>query len=158
MWVVMARGRPPLPAKVRELHGERRPSRTRVEPQPRESHPEAPACLSEEAREVWDRLVVELEAMGLLYRADTDLLAGLASSVAAFAEAERKLAADGRVYVDSNGQQRRSPWVLIRREALDGMMRLGSAFGLSPQARAHVALSPTREKTETELLADRLLS
>jgi P27 family predicted phage terminase small subunit len=154
----MARGRPPLPANVRRLRGETRPSRERIEPQPRDAEPEPPAWLSEAARGVWDWLVVELGAMGVLYGADAALLAALASSVATFGEAEHEIASNGRIYEDRNGQRRRSPWVLVRRDALSEMTRLAPMFGLSPTARAHLA-SPARSvDDEHHKIAERLLS
>jgi len=152
----MVRGRPPQPQKVRELHGERRPSRTRVEPQPADRPPEPPGWLSVEARAVWERVTAELGAMGLAYAADADLLAGYASSVAVFAEAERALVVEGRIHLDDNGEPRRSPWVLIRRDALDSMQRLGAAFGLTPVARARLAAPAGRDEDQSAVL--RLLS
>jgi phage terminase small subunit len=53
------------------LHGETRPSRIGgPEPQPRETEPEFPEWLGEEARPIWDRVTGELASMTLLFAAD----------------------------------------------------------------------------------------
>lgn len=147
-------GRPPLPENVRRLHGEKRPSQSRVELQPNERAPQPPAWLTGESRAVWDRITVELDAMGILFALDTDPLAALCSTVALFYEAERHLRRDGYVIADNHGDDRRSPWILIRRDAVNEIMRLGQAFAMTPQARANMA-KPVKESEPpgAELLA-----
>jgi P27 family predicted phage terminase small subunit len=134
----------------------------RAEPQPEERYPDPPDWLTPSARAVWDRVTDELAAMGLLFAADTETIAAYASSAAMLEEAERGFAADELMRVDRDGDQRRSPWLLVRKDALEGIHRFGSALGLSPAARTHLPVSPTPYKTEAELaaerLADRLLS
>jgi len=144
-----------MPENVRRLHGEPNKRRHRVEPQPAERKPEPTDTLGLEARAVWDRLTAELDAMGILYAADGDPLAMLCSSVAVFREAERKLADEGLILEDRDGAPRRNPWWLIRRDALNEIMRLGSAFGLTPVARTHLA---TPGKPDDEPDARQLLS
>lgn len=102
---------------------------------------------------MWDRLAGELEAMGILHGADAEHLAALASSVAMFAEAERTLAKEGYMYEDSNGQRRRNPWILVRRDAVNEIVRLGSAFGLTPVARAHLAKPAKPDEPTAGLLS-----
>ncbi len=146
-------GRPPKPQALRALHGEKRPSRTRIEPQPADRPPEAPEWLSIEARGVWGRTLPELAHMDLLFAADTDVLAAYCSCAARFAECEQILQADGLLYTDPNGQRRRHPLLFVRRDALEGMLRTGQALGLSPAARAHMGIrAPVPTYSDVERL------
>ncbi len=141
---------------MRSLQGETRPSRLRPEPQPAERTLEPPYWLTPAARAVWDRVTDELAAMGLLFGADTDAIAAYASSVALLEEAERALAADGLMCVDRDGDQRRNPWLMVRKDALESIHRFGLAVGLTAAARTRLPVSPLR--TPDDDLADRLLS
>ena len=63
-------------------------------------------------------------AMGLLFAADTDAIAAYVSSVALLEDAERALAADGIMHIDRDGEQRRNPWLIVRKDALESIHRL----------------------------------
>jgi phage terminase small subunit len=78
------------------------------------------------------------------------------SSVALLEAAERGLAEEGYATRDDHGRLHRSQWLMIRRDALDGVHRFGSLLGLNPTARTRLPVSPPR--TELDELADRLLS
>ena len=149
-------GRPRKPAKLKALSGETRPSRLQAEPQPRESEPRFPEWLGEDARPIWDRVTAELASMTLLFSADQDAIAAYVSSVALLEAAERGLAEEGYATRDDHGRLHRSPWLMIRRDGLDGVHRFGSLLGLNPTARTRLPVSPPR--TELDELADRLLS
>jgi len=142
---------------VRQLRGETRPSRTRIEPQPPDRPPEPPDSLTPAARAVWDRLVSDFAAMGILFAVDSDPLAMLCSSVATFHAADQALAEQGHIVVDDHGAPRRNPWIMIRRDAVAEIQRLGSAFGMTPVARAHLA-APAKQSDEHQELASRYLS
>jgi len=97
---------------------------------------------------VWDRLVAEVDAMGLLYAADGDLLAQLATAVARYGEAERVLQAEGLVVADREhpGRVKRNTWVFVQREAAEMTQRLSDRFALSPAARARLAAGGRRDE------------
>jgi len=152
-----SRGPAPKPTRLKVLQGEKRPSRLRNEPQPDERPPQAPEWLTPEARKVWDRVVAELAGMQLAFAADADTIAAFCSSVALLARAERTLVEDGYLHDDANGNSRRSPWVLIRRDALAGIARFGLALGLSPAARARLG-TPEALDEPGAAAAARLLS
>ena len=87
-----ARGKAPTPTKLRLLHGETRPSRINYnEPQPASMEPECPDYFTPDAREVWDRVVVQLRAMDLLAAADQDMLAAYCQAVAKYQKAVRMI-------------------------------------------------------------------
>ena len=66
---------------------------------------------------------------------DQDALAAWCASVALFYEAEAALHREGVVEWDEKeNRRRRSPWLLVRRDALNEMHRLGMTFGLTKKA------------------------
>src|SRR6516162_2442649 len=85
---------PPTPIHLRLLRGNpgKRPIRPGPEPLVPSSVPEAPAFLSDEAREEWRRIAPELFRLRLLTALDVAALSAYCQSYAHWAEAERALA------------------------------------------------------------------
>jgi phage terminase small subunit len=52
---------------------------------------------------------------------------------------EQALAAERYMYIDDNGQKRRSPWLFVRSAGADIVARFGQLLGLSPAAKARMA-------------------
>jgi P27 family predicted phage terminase small subunit len=97
-----------------------------------------PRMLSRVARQEWRRLAPELLRLGLLTVVDLGLLAVWCSAWATFCEAERQLA-QGPLHTDRNGLVRRSPWVIIRRDAVETLLKVADRMGFSPSARVSLA-------------------
>jgi P27 family predicted phage terminase small subunit len=97
-----------------------------------------PDMLSDVARQEWQRLAPELLRLGLLTVVDLGLLAMWCSSWATFCEAERQLS-EGPLCTDRNGLVRRSPWIIVRRDAVETMLKVADRMGFSPSARVALA-------------------
>lgn len=71
-----ARGPKPKPTKLKLLTGTARTHRLNPhEPQPDAAQPDAPEHLTDVAREEWDRVVVDLMALGIMTHLDRGALA-----------------------------------------------------------------------------------
>jgi P27 family predicted phage terminase small subunit len=144
---------------VKLLKGETRPSRLGLpEPQPPEAEPEPPEWFTGRHRKVWDAKVADLEAMGISYRADQELLAAFCSAVVLFEDAEVALGLEGLVVPGRDGELHRSPWLLVWRQATSEIARLSNHFGFSPAARARLPVSARVPTSEQDEIFNRLLS
>ena len=152
------RGPPPQPTKLKLLHGERRPSRVgNPEPQPRERLPKAPDWLTFEAREVWDRTVGELDAMGLAYAADTDSLIVYVNAVVNYIRAQKALGLSGVMVKGVDGGVVRNPANAAVKQNAVLIGRFAREFGLTPSARVGLTVE-LRGPEDTRGIAARLLS
>jgi P27 family predicted phage terminase small subunit len=129
-------GKRPQPTKLKVLHGETRPSEVgRAEPQPREVSPQAPAWLADDAREVWDRTLEELEAMGLARGADVDALVMYCNAVVNHARAQQAIDREGVLVDGASGGKVRNPATTIVNHNAGIVARFAREFGLTPSAR-----------------------
>jgi P27 family predicted phage terminase small subunit len=129
------RGPAPKPTQLKVLHGEKRPSRIRPQPQPREALPEAPE-MTKTAREVWDYTIRELGPMKIATSADRDALAAYCEAVAIHRRATRLLAQEELLIEGQRGNLVRNPAVQMQRDAAQTMKAFAAEFGLTPRARA----------------------
>ena len=152
------RGPAPTPTALKLLRGETRPSRIGSgEPQPRSAGPEPPGWLDDDARAVWDRTVVELEAMGLAYASDTDALVVYCNAVVTHARAQRLLDRSGVLVRGTGGQLVRNPATTVISHTAQIVARFAREFGLTPAARVSLQATPG-EPEDSRALAARLLS
>jgi P27 family predicted phage terminase small subunit len=152
------RGPPPKPTKLKLLHGESRPSRVgNPEPQPRERLPRVPDWLTAEAREVWDRTVAELDAMGLAYAADTDSLVIYVNAVVNYVRAQKILDLAGVMIKGVDGGIVRNPANAVVKQNAAIVGRFAREFGLTPSARVGLTIE-LRDPEDSRDLAARLLS
>src|SRR6185437_9043115 len=100
------------------------------------SHP--PAHLSDDARDEWRRLIAELEQLAMITSLDLGLLAAWCTAWGDYVEAEREIREHGAIMFDKDGQQRRSPWCMLKSKAIEQMTKIGSEFGFSPASRPRV--------------------
>jgi P27 family predicted phage terminase small subunit len=134
-----------MPTKLRVLSGD--PNKDRYnprEPEPREGKLVPPRDASPAVKKVWRERLVELEAMGLAYPCDIDAWRTYCESVVMY---ERVCAevADAPLIVKGDRGMTRNPLVLSHKEAGLMVLRLASAFGLTPSARSSVM---TGKKTD----------
>jgi P27 family predicted phage terminase small subunit len=146
----MTRGRKPRPAHLKLLEGN--PGKRRVpvgEPRPPIGPvPEAPGFLATDARAEWDRVSTSLYHMGLLTDADVAPLAAYCQAYGRWVAAERVIAAmaekdqvtGGLMIKTTNGNAIQNPLVGTANTAARDMLRFASEFGLTPVARARLAL------------------
>jgi P27 family predicted phage terminase small subunit len=146
------RGRP-TPTNLRLIRGD--PSKRRLpqnEPQPPISEEviPPPEYLSGYAKDEWIRLARELFYLRLLTVVDINVLAAYCQAYKRWREAEEalqelatSLPLKGLMLRDRRGGAlQRNPLVSIAQHACADMVRYAAEFGLTPAARARIALGP----------------
>lgn len=139
----MAVGRTPQPAKLKLINGrsEGRDSGGRVvdEPPPFERKaPKAPMWLPAEARAEWNRVVPDLDNLGLLKTIDGAALTAYCMAWQRFFDASAIVAREGMVVVDRQGKQQRHPALLTAEAASKELRAWCSEFGLTPSAESRL--------------------
>jgi P27 family predicted phage terminase small subunit len=146
----MTRGPKPKPAHLKLLEGN--PGKRRI---PHEARPSAgpmpnpPEFLTLDARAEWHRVSTPLYHMGLLTDADVAPLAAYCQAYGRWVAAERVIAAmaekdqvtGGLMIKTTNGNAVQNPLVGTSNKAASDMVRFAGEFGLTPIARARLALS-----------------
>jgi P27 family predicted phage terminase small subunit len=138
------RGRKPLPSNVVRLRGN--PGKRRLndaEPRPASRLPSCPACLGEEARKEWQRLLKELAGLGLLTGLDRGLLAAYCQAHALWVEAVSSIERYGTMVKSPNGYPMQSPYVAVANKQVDIMVRIASEFGMTPSSRTRIRVGET---------------
>jgi len=132
------RGPKKTPTKILERRGSwRADARTKAgEPEPTGNMPECPDWLDADAHVEWNRIVVELEAMGIIGASDYAVLVGYCESWSQYKMAVEMIAKTGPLQLC---ETRRNPAVFILRDAREAMLKFARELGLSPSARASVS-------------------
>lgn len=142
------RGPKTKPTRLKLLTGTARAHRINPhEPQPDVAQPDAPDHLSDAAREEWDRVVVDLVALGILTDLDRGALAAYCQAYGRWRAAETALArmaahdavSDGLIVKTRSGNLIQNPLVGAANKAMADMVRYAAEFGLTPSARTRVA-------------------
>lgn len=128
-----------MPTKLRLLHGEDHLDRMGLdEPAPAPERPELPTDAAQDVREVWDRIVAELEAMDLAFSADSDGLRCYAEAVVVHRKASAVLARTGVLVRGIHGNLVRNPALQAQRDAAATIRAWSQEFGLTPSARTSI--------------------
>ena len=130
----------PLPAKALLLHGRSNgkdssgyqvptpPAFERVAPEP-------PDFLDDEGRAEWDRVIADLEPLGLLKNSDRAVLVAHCEAWSRFVIAAKQHHAEGVVRINpDSGRLGKSAAVAVAENAATQMAKLGGMLGLSPVA------------------------
>lgn len=134
------RGRKPKPMAQRRLEGNPgKRALPRDVPEPPAAAPEAPEHLNAVARAEWDRIVVELVAIGSLALCDRSALAAYCANYARWVRAEEMIARlSSELVTTPNGAVQINPWVSIANRAMELMHKFGTEFGLTPASRVRL--------------------
>lgn len=146
----MKRGRKPKPNELKILGG-CRPDRINAEAPKAGGKPERPDWLEGAAVEAWDKLVPQLEAMGVLGSIDSLSLAVLVKTYADWLDAECAVKQHGAVVETGTGSCKISPYVAIAQELKGQLVKLLDRFGGSPSARAGLKTSGATDAPKDEL-------
>jgi len=149
------RGPKPTPTVIQLAKGDpgkRARRRVGTEPQPK-GYPTAPRWLSREAASEWKRilrLAADLGGNGSewITKADRAALAAYCQCYADYVQAEIKIRENGAVMeieTERGLYRQQTPWVSIKRGALDKMIQLANEFGFTPAARTRVNLKTEKE-------------
>ncbi len=147
---VSMRGRKPKPTALRVIQGNpgKRPL-PKGEPNPSLARsPEPPAWLDEDGRAEWERVVPELEAIGMLAVVDLAMLAAYCQHIGRMVRAERELAEHVAragslmvVHVNKAGAENLVPHPAIKvaRESAALARAIAAEFGFTPSSRVRLS-------------------
>lgn len=149
------RGPAKTPTAALKLHGSRLVDGRDGEPQPPEGWPARPDRLSDGGREVWGRLLPQLDDMGVLTQVDGPSLARYCEMTIRFWELNAWIRENGETYTGVNAQGtlfvRQYPQVAIAAQLAKDMLRIEQEFGLTPASRAGLKVEkPTVDDLESK--------
>lgn len=146
------RGTKPTSTKDLEARGSWRAKLREGEPQPSSDRPACPEWLAGEARDEWDRQIVDLESRGLLSSSYGAALAMFCAAWGEYVGAVKRIEGrgeNGRYTVGSKGNLMVHPDVRILEANRDAATRLGKEFGFTPASVIGLTAKP-KEKTKTD--------
>lgn len=144
-------GPAPKPLALRVLHGDRKKSRTDlVEPDAREViNADPPVWMDPGARALWEEVIEELDAMGLLRQVDLYIVAAFVSAFRTFEQSAQVVAKGGTLIKGQKGNLVRNPAAAVQRDAMNMVRLLGRELGMSPAARTMMATRPDSDDAQT---------
>jgi len=150
------RGPAPTPTATAKKRGTYRPDRRKAEPQPT-GEAKKPAWVKGAAAKHWKALAPWLAELDLLTALDTVALGLLCDAMADYLEAGAVInekAADGNKFVSvtDKGNEIQNPLVGVRNKAWDRVVKLLREFGMTPSARAGLAISNAKDGEQDPLL------
>jgi P27 family predicted phage terminase small subunit len=127
------RGPARKPTKIREITNPAKAKQRQDEPQPAAGVPECPDWLTEDARPLWFRVCAHLQGMGLLHRCDENAIARYAQLMARYIATEHRIA-------ENPDHEKVEGWHMRAGALNDKIRMLEQQFGLTPAARANLAV------------------
>jgi len=123
-------------------------------PEPPQGMPFPPAHLDVYALEEWNRVAEGLNVMGILTGIDQGTLAAYCGAYSRWRKAEEELAelakqpgSKGALVMKTiSGNFIQNPLIGISNKAAGDMVRYATEFGMTPSARARLAIEPGRGK------------
>lgn len=135
-------GRPPKPTAVKAITGNPGQREIGSEPVPDSGNEKTtthcPPELKGEAFAEWNRLAPELYRLGLLTKVDRSYFQAYCESWGTYYDAMRYVEDHGIIIEGRQGPVK-NPAMQVAKDSLDGMLKFGTRFGLSPADRARLA-------------------
>ncbi|MET9396293.1 phage terminase small subunit P27 family [Kitasatospora sp. NPDC002965] len=147
-----SRGPAQKPTALRILHGDRKDRINTGEPAPSQQDIAAPEWLTDEAREVWNRLAPDLEQQGVLTAWDADTFAILCDALVQYRHASRLVAAGGVLIKGRRDAAVKNPALQVVRDTAQTVRAYAQEFGLTPSARSGLSLGGTGQGLGPERL------
>ena len=148
-------GRKPTPAKLKVIEGNpgKRPIPEEPEAPIPSEVPDPPSFLDEYAKDEWVKVAEGLNAMKVLSTIDEKSLAAYCQAYSVWRRAEeelaklRELGGEIATLVVKNiqGNWIQQPLISISSKAASDMVRYASEFGMTPAARARLAIQPPKK-------------
>jgi len=112
--------------------------------------PDMPPHLDAIAVEKWNHLMGLLEEMGILNKADSDLLEAYCVTYSGYRKALESVNRTGQVLIlksdeGKSVEARRNPFSVELHKYMDRMTKLLAEMGLTPSSRSRVAATPKQE-------------
>lgn len=130
------RGRKPKPTALKLFEGNpgKRPLNAQ-EPKPTLGVPACPKWLDDEAVAEWERIVPELERLGMLATIDRAELAAYCQSWSEYVAATKLVREQGTIVPSKQGTQK-NPNCAVQNEAWARFHKTAIMFGLNPSSRS----------------------
>ena len=138
------RGRRPDPVLKLLSSARRQPDAGASRSLPEIEPPVPPSDLSADQRQAWDHAIASAPA-GLLGPLDKFLLCAWVVAVVELRQAEGILGTEGMVVLDGAGRRRLSPWIRIRRDAYERMMKASAELGFRPLSRRRLKVGSVKD-------------
>lgn len=151
----MGKGRKPTPTKLRVVRGNpsKRPiEENEVDAAPIERDVEPPVQLIKAAREKWDRITKNLEAVGLLTVMDMDVLARYCEMLVEYEKAAKYVRNNGTTAERLNqyGSYEVTAPQFNTMVRLNGeLLKIETQFGFTPSARSGL-IGPLKDETKDQ--------
>jgi P27 family predicted phage terminase small subunit len=145
-------GPKPTPTHLRMLRGDRKDRINTAEPKPRKQRARVPAWLSPDARAVWQRTAKQLDAMGLLYAADEDVIVAYVHAVVNYRKATKIVEELGLLVEGRRDGLVTNPAVRVQRDAATLIRMLAAELGLTPSARSRLSVEEGSDGDADDLL------
>lgn len=145
-------GPAPTPTHLRVVRGDRKDRINTAEPKPKKQKPRCPDWLSDEAKAVWRRTTKQLDAMDILFAADTDIIAAYANAVVNYQRATELVDRSGVLVKGRRDGVVTNPAVRVQRDSAQLIRQLAGELGLTPSSRSR--LSVDQENADERDLLD----
>ena len=142
------RGPAPTPTNILKLRGSTLVTQRRLQNEVKgpTGNPECPDWHDEDAKAMWEKLIPQLSAMGILTKVDGNALARYCRFWSRWRKAEDFITERGEMYPlkDDQGNVKcfqQWPQVAIAHKLSQQLTKLEQEFGMTPSARARIQLT-----------------
>lgn len=134
----MVRGRKPAPVPLKILKGVRKDRINTDAPSPPVMRPDPWEALDSFGRAEWDRILPELDALGILARVDGAALGIYCSAYSQWVRAELEVSIHGMLVGTGQGGLKANPAVAMAHHARSQMLAVLAEFGCTPSSRSRI--------------------
>jgi len=153
------KGRKPTPTTIKVLTGN--PGKRKVpegEPVPDSNLPTPPSHLDPYAVEEWERLAQAMHDLGILYDVDRAVFGAYCAAYSRWRTAEEAMQrrvmkcggdpTSALILMTKSENFIQNPLVGIANKAASDMVKYAAEFGLTPSARARLAINPDKKESK----------
>lgn len=147
----MQPGPKPLPTHLKIVKGIRADRINKEEPKAVKSKSiKAPIWLSDDAKKVWAVTTKELKNMGMLYKADTDIIVAYCNAVVNYRAATDIITKTGILVEGRRDGMVSNPACRVQRDSAMLIRQLASELGLTPSSRSRLSVKNMEAMTDDE--------
>jgi P27 family predicted phage terminase small subunit len=116
------------------------------EPQPSIEIPPPPSFLSNIGKREYRRVAKILKPLGVITELDSTMLAAYADAFSTWADAVDKIKSEGYMLTGKNGNFYQNPYVGMKNQAMEKVIKIAAEFGMTPSSRSRVSAAKPPEK------------